>query len=152
MAAASPEQSGVSGVTHGSAERPARRLAGPLLTFDLAGQSAQVRQEASWQQHGHDAKTLVKGQGLRVVLISLQAGAALAEHRAPGPITLHVLRGQVEVHAAGQMVTLPVGQVLALEAGLPHAVQAVMESDVLLTLAGAGYSGPASAPEHGAGW
>lgn len=142
------EQPGSTGATHGSDERPARQVAGAALAFDLAKEGEQLRQEVGRQQRGHDAKTLVKEQGLRLVLLSLQSGATLDEHQAPGPVAIHVLSGEVQVLRADQTVPLQGGQVLVLEASVRHAVAALKDSEVLLTLAGATYGGPT--PESGA--
>ncbi len=136
---------GLTGASHGGPERRHRWVAGPLLEFDLAREIEQLRQEASWGQFGHDAKTLVKEHAFRVVLIALKAGGALGEHRAPGPISIHVLRGYVEVTALGRTVPLAAGQLLALEADVPHAVVAQVESEFLLTIAALGYGGPGPA-------
>jgi len=136
---------GLTGASHGGPERAARWVAGPLLSFDLTREREQLHREVSWKQHGHDAKTLVKEQAFRVVLIALREGAALGEHRATGPISIQVLCGQVRVAALDRIVTLSAGQLLALETGVPHAVAALAESEFLLTIAAAGYGGPGPA-------
>lgn len=133
---------GQTGVTHGSPERSGRQIAGSFLEFDLAGEAAQLRKEPNWQRQGHDAKTLVKEQGLRLVLVSLRRGAAMDEHQAPGPVAIQVLNGAIDVAVGGRTVSMQAGQMVALEAGIPHTVRATAESDVLLTLAGATYAGP----------
>ena len=43
---------------------------------------------------GRRAETLIKVDGLRVVLVTMRAGISLHEHVAPGPITIHALRGR----------------------------------------------------------
>ncbi len=42
---------------------------------------------------GRTAESLVKDDRLRVVLITMRAGATLHDHAAPGPITIQVLDG-----------------------------------------------------------
>jgi quercetin dioxygenase-like cupin family protein len=136
---------GLTGASHGGPERAARWVAGPVLSFDLTRELEQLHQEASWKQHGHDAKTLVKEQAFRVVLIALKAGAAVDEHHATGPISIQVLGGQLQVTALDRTMLLSVGQVLALEAGVLHAVAALADSAYLLTIAATGYGGPGPA-------
>jgi len=41
------------------------------------------------------AKTLVNKDGLRLVLFTMEQGATINEHQADGPITVHVLRGEI---------------------------------------------------------
>jgi quercetin dioxygenase-like cupin family protein len=92
---------------------------------------------------GRRAETLVKTDDLRVVLVNLRAGATLAEHTAPGTITIHALRGNLTVDAEGTAHDLPAGSLISLEAGLRHAVHARTDGAFLLTIAW-----PAGSPER----
>ena len=62
------------------------------------------------------------------------AGGRLAEHRAPGHVIIQCLRGQLEVEADGARHRLGAGEAVALEPSVPHTVDAVAESDMLLTV------------------
>lgn len=136
---------GLTGASHGSPEREPRWLSGPLLNFNLTQEIEVLNHETTWQQHGHDAKTLVKEQSFRVVLVALKKGATLHEHTAPGPLAIQVLRGAVQVAATDRAVPLSAGHLLVLESGVPHAVTALEESNFLLTVAGDTYGGPGPA-------
>jgi quercetin dioxygenase-like cupin family protein len=109
-------------------------LAGSVLRFDLATEIEELRREPSWQQADHNAKTLVKHSGLRIVLILLKAGAVMREHKADAQLSVHALRGRLRLHLSDQVVELPPGCLLALEGGLMHEVEAVEESAFLLSL------------------
>ncbi|MHB8417547.1 MAG: cupin domain-containing protein [Myxococcales bacterium] len=115
------------------AEGEPRGLAAPLHRIELSREADELRRIE--RRAGHLAKTLVKLPDLCVVLMTLEAGARLAEHRASGPFTIHVLSGRVNVHIDGQCVELPAGQLLGVARGLPHEVEATEASEVLLTLA-----------------
>lgn len=93
---------------------------------------------------GRRAETLVKADGLRVVLVTMSAGKALHEHSAPGPITIHVLRGRFAVEVGGEQHELAPGGVIAVAARAPHAVRAVEDGAFLLTI-GWPAAGPAAA-------
>ncbi len=54
----------------GSPERP---LDAPLLTFDIPALLNQMKQESTWQKAVRNAITLLKAQGLRVVLVAMHA-------------------------------------------------------------------------------
>lgn len=123
------------GQTSGSAQRPTHDLARPLLTFDLAAELERLRREESWRRNGRNAKTLVKEPDFRVVLVALQAGARLEEHRAPGRISIHTVQGHVRVRVEEQLVDLPSGHMLTLEQNIAHDVEAPEESAFLLTIA-----------------
>jgi quercetin dioxygenase-like cupin family protein len=141
------QRAGLTGSTHGGQERTARRLTAPLLSFDLAQEAEQLRKEANWAEHGHNAKTLVKEQAYRLVLIAMRQGALLSEHVVPGPLSIQVVRGQVQVVADERTVGLSAGQLLVLDDGVPHAVTALAESEFVLTIAADGYGGPGPAAE-----
>lgn len=58
----------------------------------------------------------------------------LDPHRAPGPLTLHVLSGRVRLRAAAREAALGPGALVALERAVEHDVEALEESALLLTL------------------
>src|SRR5262245_54905891 len=79
-------------------EREERLNAGLLHSFGLPQYAGALRGEAAYTRTGRNGVTLVKTGELRVVLEVLRAGAELAEHRAPGPITVQVLEGEIRFH------------------------------------------------------
>ena len=109
-------------------------MAGPFLEFDLPAEIHRLKAETTWST-GHNARTLAKYADFRVVLIALRAGARIAEHKTEGRISVHVLGGHVQVKAAGRTFSLRTGGLLTLDQGLPHDVEAIEESAVLLTIA-----------------
>jgi quercetin dioxygenase-like cupin family protein len=117
---------------HPTTERP---LDAPLLTFDIHTLVTQIKREDTWKKGSRSGMTLLKGQGLRVVLVAMRAGTTIPSHRADGPLSLQVVEGAITFSAAPQEVTLTEGQVLTLQAGIPHSVEAIEESAFLLTLA-----------------
>lgn len=123
------------GETGGSDQRPARRLVGAALHFDLAAELKSLKGEATWQQRDRDARTLVEETGIHVTLVALKEGALMREHRAPGWVSIQALDGRMRVQAPGQAVDLTPGDVLVLDRGVPHDVEALAESAFLLTVA-----------------
>jgi quercetin dioxygenase-like cupin family protein len=121
--------------TSGSSQRPPERLAAPMLAFALPEEAERLRQEASWQRGDRNARTLVKESGLRVTLVALKAGARIAQHKAPGRLTIQTVSGHLRCQAAGTDIDLPAGHVLALEQNVSHEVDAIEESVFLLTIA-----------------
>src|SRR5919112_3857700 len=109
-----------------------RSLHGSLQSFDLAAEVARLREEKAWQEGGRNAITLRKGEGLNVVLLVMKEGDRLAEHSAPGPITLSVHEGRIRFSAAGEAVEAGAGTVLACDAGVRHSVRAFDDAGCLL--------------------
>jgi quercetin dioxygenase-like cupin family protein len=70
-----------------------------------------------------------------VVLVALHAGATIPSHHTDSPISVQVIEGTLTVRTEAQTLTLHPGHLLTLQAGIPHAVEAVEESAFLLTLA-----------------
>ena len=118
-------------------------------TFDLTAELADLRRSARPGRHGVHARTLVKRPDLRAVLVALEPGGRLAEHHAPGSITVQVLAGRLRFGEAGRVVDLAAGQLLTLGGAIAHEVEATEESAFLLTIAWPG--GEAAAPPVVAG-
>jgi len=123
-----------SGETTGTAERLPQRLVGAMLAFDLDDELARLRGEQAWLAGDRIAKTLIKAADFTVVLIALRTGARLAEHRAAGRISLHCLGGRLCLQATGEAIDLPAGRLVSLEPALPHTVEALQDSALLLTI------------------
>jgi len=90
---------------------------------------------------GRRAETLIKTDGLRVVLVTMREGVTLHEHIAPGPITIHALNGRFSVTFEDQARELGPGELLSLAPGVLHAVETLAEGAFLLTI-GWGPSAP----------
>lgn len=111
-----------------------RSMTGDVLAFDLAEEMQFVNAELS-AGHARIARTLVKDGVLRLTLVGLSAGGAMHEHESAGPISIHVLDGELELVAGGDSRTCAAGTVVALDARVRHAVSSSRGVLFLLTLA-----------------
>jgi quercetin dioxygenase-like cupin family protein len=109
-------------------------LTAPLLTLDLNREIEKLRSEGRWQS-GHTAKTLVKYSDFRVVLIVMKTGGRLDKHRTEGRISVQTLDGRIRFNTAERSVELAAGQMLTLEHDIPHDVEGIVDSALLLTIA-----------------
>ncbi|MCC3155339.1 cupin domain-containing protein [Hymenobacter sp. BT770] len=112
-----------------------RYLDAPMVTMDLLALRKQIKEEPAWHTSDRNSITLLKSEGLRILLLALQPGAQLKEHTAPGPISVQVVEGHVTFHTEQQTAELTEGQMVSLHAGIPHSVTAREESVFLLTIA-----------------
>lgn len=78
--------------------------------------------------------TLLKTDAMEVIRLVLPAGKKIAEHKAPDEITVQCIEGHVKFTSGGTPKDLTAGQLLYLGAREPHAVEAVEDSSLLLTL------------------
>lgn len=122
-------------IEHTREEREARLFPASIHVFQVPQTARELREEALYTVAGHSGTTLVKSAELRVVLQTLDVGAELKEHVAPGPITVQVIEGEIRFEAEGEIFYLKAGDLLALPAGVPHRVEGVKESAFLLTIA-----------------
>jgi quercetin dioxygenase-like cupin family protein len=116
-------------------ERKERLDAGLLHVFALKQYADALREEPEYDRNGRNGISLVKAKDLRVVLEVLRAGADVAEHRAPGTITVQVLEGEIRFQTGQDTFRVRQGEMLALPAGRLHSVEAVRDSAFLITIA-----------------
>jgi quercetin dioxygenase-like cupin family protein len=78
--------------------------------------------------------TLFKSAQIEVVRLVMLAGKEIADHKAPGEITVHCLEGKIAFTALGQTQELTAGQLPFLTAGEPHSVKCLEDASFLLTI------------------
>jgi quercetin dioxygenase-like cupin family protein len=78
--------------------------------------------------------TLLKTEQLEVLRLVLPAGKVIAQHKAPSDITVQCLEGSVKFTAPNGTQTLQAGDLLFLKAAELHALEAVSDSSLLVTL------------------
>ena len=102
---------------HSQHRRPhPQPMAAAYLEFDLTRELEQLHHEPEWSS-GQNAKTLVKYDDFRVVLIALKPHARLPEHQTEGRIAIQMVAGHIQVRAQGRTFDLPMGRLLALDQG-----------------------------------
>ena len=102
--------------------------------FDLAATTYTLRQEPEYAANGRTGITLVKNPQQRIVLEVLRHGTGMGRHRAPGPISVQVLEGEIRFEADNEVFYLRKGELVELPAHRPHAVEAVHDAAMLLTI------------------
>lgn len=113
---------------------PSTRLAGPVVPLQLPDLARALFAEPHPAKSGHRQAGLIHRGPLRVLLFAFEAGGRLPEHRAPGHVVIHCIRGDLTVEAAGEQHRLADGHALVLDPDVPHSVAALAESEMLLTV------------------
>ena len=86
------------------------------------------------QLRQHRTAALLKARQLEVVRLVLPAGKALPEHAAPGEITLQCLEGAIELGTPSGTQRMQAADFIHLDAGVPHALRALDDASLLLTI------------------
>jgi quercetin dioxygenase-like cupin family protein len=77
---------------------------------------------------------LYKSESIEVVRIVLPAGKTLPRHAVAGPITLQCLEGEVDFELPRGVVRLGPGSLICIEGATPHALSAITDASLLLTI------------------
>ena len=125
-----------------------RPLSGDVLRFHLEEERTRVNNPPLIEGHGRNARTLAKVGPLRVTLVMLGGGGHMAPHRSDGPISVHVLDGDIQFQLAGGEQRLVAGDLLILNAGVEHEVHSHAGGTFLLTLVQAERTDPRPAAER----
>jgi quercetin dioxygenase-like cupin family protein len=112
-------------------------LANQVIRKNLAEELDKLKSAESWQREtGRSSETIVKYPEFRIVLIRMKPGSYMSHHRAEGPISVHAVLGKIKVHLPDDRTEeLAPGDLLAIERGLEHDVEALEECAFLLTIA-----------------
>jgi len=79
-------------------------------------------------------KVLLETSFSKEIRILLKQGQIMKEHKAPFPIIIHVLEGEIDFGAEGSTQLLGKGDVVTLAGNVPHDLTATSDSIVRLTL------------------
>lgn len=112
------------------------QLANVMIQTNIRDEIQKLKDASAWQQPvGRSSETLVKYENFRVVLVVMKQGSRMNGHHADGPISIHALHGRIRLHLPeSQPAELGSGDILALERGVKHDVEAIEESAFLLTI------------------
>ena len=116
-------------------DKTGRNPAGEVLAFSIAAEVARAKTQPQWSASDRFALSLVKHRDFTVTTLLLRKGAHLPEHHANGSISVQVLTGAIRFGAAGEQKVLTAGMLCVLDRAIPHSVEALEESAILLTAA-----------------
>lgn len=79
-------------------------------------------------------KVLLESTFSKEIRILLKQGQIMKEHKAPFPIVVHVLEGEIDFRVEGITHQLKQGNIITLEGNIAHDLTALKDSIVRLTL------------------
>jgi quercetin dioxygenase-like cupin family protein len=77
---------------------------------------------------------LVKSSQLEIMRMVLPMGKSVREHQVPGELTMQCLEGTIEVQSHGKTQQLHSGEMIFLAGNVPHALYAVENASLLVTV------------------
>ena len=78
--------------------------------------------------------SLLKAPSLQLMRLVLRAGHGVSTHSVAGAITVQCIEGEAAVTTPSRTCHLLPGQMVMLDGGEPHAVQAVTDASLLVTV------------------
>ncbi|MBV9282528.1 MAG: cupin domain-containing protein [Chloroflexi bacterium] len=119
-----------------------------MLSFDLPAELDHLRLQDVYRNGQPSGRTLLKEPDLRIVLIALKTGGRLEEHHASGPISVQGIEGRLRLRLPEGGIELAPGQLVTLESGIRHDVEAMEDSAFLLTIGRTTYQNVSDHHEH----
>lgn len=101
---------------------------------DLASAVSGLRAEAHDAVAGHRQIALGRHGPVTLLLFAFDAGGYLQDHQAGGVVTIHVLRGRVQLSVGEDAHEMAAGQLVTLAPQVRHAVRASEPSELLVTV------------------
>lgn len=90
---------------------------------------------ASAKERGTSASnSLFKSDRFQLLQVVLPAYKSLLGHHVQGESCIQCVTGEVSVRTGGNTIYLKAGQLIALPAGQPHAMQALTDATLLVTI------------------
>lgn len=80
------------------------------------------------------SKTIIDKNTGTVTLFAFSMGQGLSEHTAPFDALVQVIDGEVEIRISGKPFHLKQGEIIIMPANEPHALKAVSNFKMLLTM------------------
>jgi uncharacterized protein (DUF2249 family)/quercetin dioxygenase-like cupin family protein len=81
-------------------------------------------------------KVLMDEPGYRMVLLSMRGGQRIPEHATQGMVTVHAILGHVTLYAGPFPDELYAGEIICIESGVPHRIEALEDSALLVLSTG----------------
>jgi quercetin dioxygenase-like cupin family protein len=91
-------------------------------------------QQIEYSKGGVISKQILKNEAGNVTLFSFDKEQGLSEHAAPFDALVQIIDGKAEITIGGTPHTLETGQIIIMPANVPHAVYAVEQFKMLLTM------------------
>lgn len=101
---------------------------------NISGKVLRLTTLAEYQAASVVSRTLINKKIGTVTFFAFAVGQGLSEHTAPYDAMVQVLEGEAEITISGQPLRVREGEMIIMPAHEPHALQAVTQFKMLLTM------------------
>ena len=98
------------------------------------GKTINLAQDIEYADGAIVSKTIIDRKTGTVTLFAFDEGQKLSEHTAPFDALVHIIDGEAELTIGGEPVVPKAGEIVIMPANVPHAVNAVKQFKMLLTM------------------
>lgn len=95
-----------------------------------------LRDQIEYDEKKFVAKVLVNQPGYRLILLNFRSGQSMPEHSANEMVTVYAISGHITFYEGQSPTELRAGEVLWIDAGKPHRLEAHEDSSLLVVRAG----------------
>jgi quercetin dioxygenase-like cupin family protein len=105
-----------------------------MSTEEVIGKVLSALQLVDYQEGAIVSRTLVDSEKGTITLFAFDNNQGLSEHTAPFDALVHLLEGRAIVTISGKDMTLQNGDLVIMPANEPHAVKAISQFKMMLTM------------------
>lgn len=98
------------------------------------GKVLKLEEMVEYSSGGAISKQVLKNQSGNITLFSFDQGQGLSEHTAPFDAVVQVLDGEAQIIIGGNSNVVKKGESIIMPANVSHALQAVAQFKMLLTM------------------
>lgn len=96
--------------------------------------TASLQNEIEYQENKPAIRLILETDFTKEIRILFKKNQVMKEHKAPFPIVVHIVKGSIDFGVEGKTLLLKEGDLITLNANVPHDLTAKEESMVRLTL------------------
>ncbi len=96
--------------------------------------TASIRKDLQYNEDKVAIKVMMETETSKEIRILFRKGQVMKEHKAGFPITVEIHQGSINFGVSGEKMILQAGDLISLDANVPHDLHAEEDSIVRLTL------------------
>ena len=96
--------------------------------------TSSLYEELTYEENKPAIKVMLETSFTKEIRIALKGGQIMKEHKTSFPIVVQIIEGKLDFGVNGKVLNLQKGDLLALEASVPHDLKAIDDCIVRLTL------------------